>query len=36
MNTVYKELREAFDSEEKYTGSEILAVILNSIKVLGS
>ncbi|KAL4218675.1 FK506-binding protein 15 [Mactra antiquata] len=32
MNTVYKEMREAFESDEKYTGSEILAVILNSIK----
>ncbi|XP_053379992.1 FK506-binding protein 15-like isoform X2 [Mercenaria mercenaria] len=32
MNTVYKEMRDTFESEEKYTGSEILAVILNSIK----
>ncbi|XP_041368695.1 FK506-binding protein 15-like isoform X3 [Gigantopelta aegis] len=32
MNNVYRGLREEFDSDESYTGSEILAIILNAIK----
>ena len=33
MNSVYKDLREQFEADESYTGSEVLASILNAIKV---
>lgn len=33
MNTVYKEMRETFNAEESYSGSQILQAILGSIKV---
>ena len=33
MNTVYKDLREQFEADESYAGSEVLAAILNAIKV---
>ena len=33
MNNVYRGLREEFDADESYTGSEILAIILTAIKV---
>ena len=33
MNTVYKDLRDQFEADESYTGSEVLAAILNAIKV---
>lgn len=33
MNTVYRQIRGEFETEESYTGSEILTVILNTIKV---
>ena len=33
MNTVYKDLREQFEADETYAGSDILAAILNAIKV---
>ena len=33
MNSVYKDLREQFEADELYAGSEVLATILNAIKV---
>ena len=33
MNTVYKDLRDQFEADESYAGSEVLAAILNAIKV---
>ena len=33
MNTVYKDLREQFEADETYAGSDVLAAILNAIKV---
>lgn len=33
MNTVYKDLRDEFEADESYSGSEILSAILNAIKV---
>ncbi|KAL5012698.1 hypothetical protein ScPMuIL_011249 [Solemya velum] len=32
MNTVYRQIRGEFETDESYTGSEILTVILNTIK----
>ncbi|XP_052092895.1 FK506-binding protein 15-like isoform X4 [Mytilus californianus] len=32
MNTVYQELKNKFDSDETYTGGDVLGAILNSIK----